>query len=206
MPVVKMNPAQNAFPIDGEDSLRVVDEIVALGAVPAFHVGSDTPHTPIEGLARVAARHPDHPVVAVHMGGGGGHFVEAEPFYQKARVLGLEQANVFYVLSAKRDTHIESAILAYATAGEPWSRNLAAGSDAPYGNLPWSFGGFRALFDALASGTHPDPRAAALPIEEVRRDVLGRNLADLILRADRSVLAADAGERSKAVDARMGLA
>lgn len=43
MPVVKMNPAQNAYPIDSEMVMAVVDEIVALGAVPAFHFGADTP-------------------------------------------------------------------------------------------------------------------------------------------------------------------
>jgi predicted TIM-barrel fold metal-dependent hydrolase len=35
--VVKMNPAQNAYPIDDPDVLAVVDTIVALGAVAAFH-------------------------------------------------------------------------------------------------------------------------------------------------------------------------
>src|SRR5690606_1246334 len=94
MAVVKMNPAQNEYAIDDPRVLEVVDEIVALGAIPAFHFGSDTPHTPPGGLAVVAERHPQHPLIAVHMGGGGGHFVEAEETYQAARRLGLTHPNI----------------------------------------------------------------------------------------------------------------
>ena len=57
--IVKMNPAQNAYPIDSPEVLAVVDRLASLGAVPAFHFGSDTPYTPAEGLERVALRHPD---------------------------------------------------------------------------------------------------------------------------------------------------
>jgi predicted TIM-barrel fold metal-dependent hydrolase len=70
-PLVKMNPAQNAFPIDSPEVMTVLDRIVELGAVPAFHFGADTIYTPATGLQKVAQRHPDHPLVAVHMGGGG---------------------------------------------------------------------------------------------------------------------------------------
>lgn len=188
MPVVKMNPAQNAYPIDDDMVLAVLDRIVATGAVPAFHFGSDTPFTPPEGLRRVAARHPDHPVIGVHMGGGGGHFVEAEPIYQRARGLGLEQGNIFYILSALRDTYIESAVIGYAAAGAPFSRNLAVGSDAPYCDAVYHFGGFRALFSALGTGrSYGDPRLDARPDlfdEKMIQGFMGRNLADLVIASD----------------------
>ncbi|RUT32487.1 hypothetical protein EMQ25_04840 [Arsenicitalea aurantiaca] len=188
MPIVKMNPAQNSYPIDDEMVGLVLDRIVALGAVPAFHFGSDTPFTPPEGLRRVAQRHPDHPVIGVHMGGGGGNFVEAEPIYQGARQMGLEQSNVFYVLSAIRDAHIESALLSYAEAGAPWSGNLAVGSDAPYCDAVYHFGAFRALFAALKDGAHyGDPRLDARPNlfdDEMIAGFMGRNLADLVIAAD----------------------
>ena len=50
-PIVKMNPAQNAFPITDELVTTVVDYIVGNGAIPAFHFGADTECTPAAGLA-----------------------------------------------------------------------------------------------------------------------------------------------------------
>lgn len=192
MPVVKMNPAQNQYPIDSDEVAEVVDAIVALGAVPAFHFGSDTPYTPAEGLARIAQRNPDSPVIGVHMGGGGGHFVEAEPIYQAARRIGLENPNIFFVVSAKRDTHLESALITYAAAGEPFSRNLAAGSDAPYSGMVWNYGAFRALFATLRDGrTHGDARLAARPDlfdDEMISGFMGGNLARLVAEASERIL------------------
>jgi predicted TIM-barrel fold metal-dependent hydrolase len=111
-PIVKMNPAQNRYQIDSPEVLELIDHIVNLGAVPAFHFGADTPYTPAEGLARVAARHPDYPVVAVHMSGGGAAYEAAESTYLAARELGLARPNIRFILSAKRDTHIESDLIA----------------------------------------------------------------------------------------------
>lgn len=193
MPVVKMNPAQNAFPIDDPMVVAVVDAIVDLGAVPAFHFGADTPYTPPSGLETLAARHPEHPIIGVHMGGGGGHFVEAEPVYQEARALGLRRPNVFYIFSAQRDVHIRAAIIAYLDAGPPFSRNIAAGSDAPYGDIEWNFGGFGAMLSSLSRGeAHDDPRLQARPRlvdEDAIRGIMGRNLADLVIAADERLLA-----------------
>lgn len=192
MPVVKMNPAQNQYPIDDQMVADVVDAIVELGAIPAFHFGSDTPFTPPAGLGRIAKRHPHHPVIGVHMGGGGGHFVEAEPTYQAARALGLAHPNIFYILSAIRDEHIESALIAYAAAGEPFSLNLAVGSDAPYSDMTWNFGAFRALFKSLANGkAHGDRRLAASPDLFDKATVsrfMGGNFARLIIAADQRIL------------------
>ena len=185
--VVKMNPAQNAYPIDSEDVFRTVDLIVERGAVPAFHIGSDTPFTPPEGLAKVARRHPDHPVIAVHMGGGGAAFVEAEENYQTIRRLGLELPNIFFALSAKRDTHCESDLITYQLAGAPFKTNIACASDAPYGRMTWNFGGYRLMFESLLDGAkHTDPRLRKDPGAFNAEDVagyLGGNIAALIVRA-----------------------
>lgn len=192
MPIVKMNPAQNQYPIDSDEVAEVVDAIVALGAIPAFHFGSDTPFTPPEGLARIAQRNPASPVIGVHMGGGGGHFVEAEPIYQAARQIGLENPNIFFVLSAKRDAHIESALITYAVAGEPFSRNLGTGSDAPYSDMVWNYGAFRALFAALRDGqAYGDPRLAERPDlfdDEMISGFMGGNLARLVAEASERIL------------------
>lgn len=198
MPVVKMNPAQNGYPIDDPMVLEVVDAIIDLGAVPAFHFGSDTPFTPAEGLRRIADRCGDRPVIAVHMGGGGGHFVAAEPYYQEARRLGIECPNIFFVLSAIRDPHIESALIEYAMAGEPFSSNLGIGSDAPYGNMSWNIGGFRALLDDLASPDYPDQRVAMRPelfSERVVAGFMGGNLARLLAGAYERMLSAEPSGR-----------
>ena len=99
---------------------------------------------------------------------------------------------MFYILSAKRDVHVRSALVAYAAAGAPFSANLACASDAPYGDIVWNFGGYRALFEALANGD-TDPRLAARPglfDASMVAGFLGRNLADLVIAADRRLLAA----------------
>ncbi len=191
-PIVKMNPAQNRFPIDSPVVLRMVDRIVALGAVPAFHFGADTAFTPAEGLRTVALRHPEWPVIGVHMGGGGPAYVEGEPLYQAARALGLSCPNIFFVLSAKRDTHMESDLITYRLAGPPFAHNIAVASDAPYGRISWNFGGFRAMFATLRDGAaHGDPRLRANPglfDNAAVHDFMGRNLADLVIRTDLRLL------------------
>lgn len=188
MPVVKMNPAQNAYPIDDPMVLAVVDVIAGLGAVPAFHFGADTEFTPTEGLARVAEHLGTHPVIGVHMGGGGGHFVESEATYQSARALGLLRENVFYVLSAKRDAHIESDVIAYAQSEA--RHRIAVASDAPYSGMVWNFAAYRGLFAQMQSGAHPDRRLAGAGLSAgTVAGYMGGNLAALVTAADRRLLA-----------------
>lgn len=191
-PVVKMNPAQNQYPIDSDMVLTVVDRIVSLGATPAFHYGGDSPFTPASGLQRIAEQYPDHPVIGVHMGGGGSHYVEGEQLYQESRRLGLEHKNIFFILSARRDCHIESDLITYTLASRPYCNNLACGSDAPYGKQTWNFGGFDRMFQALQRGhEHPDKRLQnqpALFTDEIVQGYKGKNLADLIVRSCNSIL------------------
>lgn len=191
-PIVKMNPAQNAFSISDETVIDVVDFIVESGAVPAFHYGADTEYTPAEGLAIIARRHPNHPVIGVHMGGGGAGYPEAEDLYQKSRKLGLVQPNIRFVLSAKRDTHIESDLITYTLAGEPFSKNLFCGSDAPYGRMTWNFGGYRTMFDSLIKGKdHTDERVRNHPglfTSQTAQDYMGGNFAGFIIEISKLLL------------------
>jgi predicted TIM-barrel fold metal-dependent hydrolase len=193
--IVKLNPAQNGFQIDAPISVAVVDRIVELGAIPAFHFGADTPYTPAEGLRALADRHPAWQLIAVHMGGGGAGYIQAEETYQKARWLGLECPNIRYVFSAKRDTHMESDLIEYQIAGEPFCRNLFCGSDAPYGRMTWNFGGFRAMFQSLIDGeNHSDARVRARPglfTPEAAAGYLGGNFACFIAGEYRRMLAAE---------------
>lgn len=184
MPVVKMNPAQNAYPMASDRVLKCVARIVERGAVPAFHFGADTPWTPTEDLVTVAQSVPDSPVIGVHMGGGGAAFPDADETYAKARAAGLAQENIFYVFSAKRDTHIESDLIAYSVAGPGAAARLACASDAPYGRMSWNFGGFRAMFESLRRDGHPDPRVTPEMFEDAAvAAFMGGNLAQLVRAA-----------------------
>lgn len=68
-PIVKLNPAQNAYPMDSQDVIEVVQTILDLGAIPAFHYGADTAYTPASGLRTLATIAFPQPVIGVHMGG-----------------------------------------------------------------------------------------------------------------------------------------
>ncbi|WP_421725702.1 amidohydrolase family protein [Bauldia sp.] len=191
-PIIKLNPAQNGFRIDSEPVLACVDRIVARGAFPAFHYGADTPFTPPEGFAAIAMRHPTVTVIGVHMGGGGAGYVEGERHAQESRRMLHDLPNVFFIESAKRDTHIESDLIDAATSSDAAWRRIAVGSDAPYGRMTWNFGGCRLMLASLASGEHPDPRLRDAPIlidAEKTAGYLGDNIRGLLIDAGRRVLA-----------------
>jgi predicted TIM-barrel fold metal-dependent hydrolase len=183
--VVKMNPAQNRFPIDSPEVRVVLERIIELGAIPAFHYGADSPFTPAQGLENLMLDFPDQPFIAVHMGGGGAGYVEAENLYHASRELGFRRPNLRYILSAKRDTHIEEALISYQMRGAPFTHNLFCASDAPYGRMTWNFGGFRTMFQSLLNGSqHTDSRLRTEPklfTPEAVDGYMGRNFADLIL-------------------------
>jgi predicted TIM-barrel fold metal-dependent hydrolase len=180
--VVKMNPAQNGYPIDSPAVAAVVERIVELGAVPAFHFGADSPYTPASGLERLLDNHPGHPFLGVHMGGGGASYEGGESLAHEARELGLRRPQLRYILSTKRDTHMERDILTYQKAGLPFSENLFCGSDAPYGRVAWNFGGFRAMLRTLEV-RYPDHFGSA-----ATANLLGRNLARFALEGLRNLL------------------
>ena len=193
--VMKLNPAQNAFAIDSEPVVAVVDHIVARGLTPAFHYGADTPYTPPEGFAAIARRHPDVSVIGVHMGGGGAGYVEAEDHALASRRMLFELANVFFIESAKRDTHIESDLIEAAhMPGEAW-RRIAVASDAPYGRIAWNFGGYRQMFATLRDGArHTDPRLRERPDlfdHEKVAGFMGDNVRALVVKATRRALEAN---------------
>lgn len=199
-PIVKMNPAQNAYMIDSDDVLELVEDIVSYGATVAFHFGGDSPYTPASGLEKLAKRFPADRILAVHMGGGGSGYPEGEQLYQDTRELGLKYPNLFFTLSAIRDCHIESNLITYALAGKPFSSNIACGSDAPYGRQVWNFGGFQRMFESLQKGeAHPDPRLQKNPglfTPELIQGFRGRNLSELVIWSWKRILERNAVERT----------
>ncbi|NJN28182.1 MAG: amidohydrolase family protein [Cyclobacteriaceae bacterium] len=183
--IVKMNPAQNAYPLFSDGVVKCVERIVALGGVPAFHFGADTIYTPPEDLEKIAELHLETPILAVHMGGGGASYLEAEETYLKTRELGLRMPNIKFILSAKRDTHIESDLITYQLAGAPFKHNIFCASDAPYGRQSWNFGGYDSMFKSLMNGKlHTDQRLQenhdAFSQEDVN-NYLGGNFARFII-------------------------
>ena len=182
---VKMNPAQNAYNIDSNEVVTVFNKIIELGGIPAFHFGGDTPFTHANGFEKLAMLHPEHPVVGIHMGGGGSSYEEGEEHYLNARELGLKCPNIKFIQSAKRDTHIESDFITYQLAGEPFSKNIFCASDAPYGRQTWNYGGFRWMFKSLIDGkNHTDIRVKNNPglfNFEVAKNYLGRNFAEFVI-------------------------
>ncbi len=182
--IVKMNPAQNAYPMYSEDVIKCTDEIIARGGVPAFHYGADTVYTPPEDLEKIAMRYFPATILAVHMGGGGAGYLQAEETYLKSRELGLRQPNIKFIFSAKRETHIESDLISYQSAGGPYKNNLFCGSDAPYGRQTWNFGGYERMFDSLMNAGHTDPRLRENPDLFKLQDVnnyLGGNFANFVM-------------------------
>jgi len=190
-PVIKLNPAQNAYPITSEEVLAVVDRIAGYGAVTAFHYGADTEFTPAEGLEEVARQFPQASFLAVHMGGGGAGYLEAESIYLKTRQMGIRNPNIHFIQSAKRDTHIESDFIVFQQAGKPYCNNISCGSDAPYGRMSWNFGGYRAMFKSLQDvDNHTDSRIRKGEVVFSDEDIqgyLGGNFAALIIDAYKKI-------------------
>ncbi len=191
-PIVKLNPAQNQFPIDSEGVFKIVDRIVALGATPAFHYGADTPFTPAHGLEKVAGKYAPNQIIAVHMGGGGASYMEADAQYIETREMGLRNPNIKFIESAKRDTHMESDFITYQFAGKPFYQNICCASDAPYSRQTWNFGGFRAMFKSLLnSAGHTDERVGKNPGVFNERSVqgyMGGNFAEIAIAAYQNIL------------------
>lgn len=190
--IVKINPAQNKFPINGREVRAVVEAVAETGAIIAFHYGADTPYTPPEGLEEIAGLFPELPFIAVHMGGGGAAYEDSDAMYTASRELGLRRENIRFVESAKRDVHIESDFIAYRQAGEPYSGHIFCGSDAPYGNQLFHFAGYRAMLRAfLRGGEHHDPRLRRQPElfdEAAIQGYLGGNFARFIVQVYSRVL------------------
>jgi len=189
--IVKMNPAQNGYPIDSDPVIEVTDFIVGLGATPAFHYGADTEFTPASGLEALAKRHETHPIIAVHMGGGGAGYTESEQLYQDTRAMGLRRSNLRFALSARRDTHTLSDLVAFQLAGEPFNRNLFCASDAPYGLQAWNFGGYREIFRAARSNSMSHtayPDAIGIFDDESEKNFLGRNFLRLAIDSHERVV------------------
>ena len=185
-PIVKFNPAQNRYNLNSKIVFQMIEYIHSLGAVPAFHMAADTSYTTTEALTEIVCSFPEVPIIAVHMGGGGASYLEAERMYHELRQLGLLYQNIYFIESAKRDIHIESDIITYALRGENAWSHIFCGSDAPYGRMTWNFGGYRLMFESLIDNrSHTDQRvrnSKHVFTKELSSAFLGGNFAKFILQ------------------------
>ncbi len=103
---VKLNGAQNEFPIDSDVSMALIEAIAATGKLLAFHIGADSfENTHPFRLAKIARQFPQTNILAVHMGGA------AVPDLSKAMIeFAQECANIYLIGSAVSPVAVMRAI------------------------------------------------------------------------------------------------
>jgi len=141
---VKFNGAQNYYYIDSEDlALPVIDVVAQMKTILAFHIGADAfDATHPYRLAKIARRHPETPILMVHMGGVGFHDIT-----HAAIEVGQEHPNITLIGSAVRAIKILSAI---KTLG---ADRVCFGSDTPFALMHVELAMYKALMeDELTPG------------------------------------------------------
>ena len=123
---VKLNGAQNYYPIDGLPAMHVCEEIARRDGIIAFHIGYDEPiMTSPFRAATVANAFPETTVLMVHMGG-------ASPCERNnaGDVIGVAKLcpNMMLIGSAIGTEDVRRAIL------ELGSDRVMFGSDTPFRN------------------------------------------------------------------------
>jgi predicted TIM-barrel fold metal-dependent hydrolase len=154
---VKLNGAQNRFTIDSEElATPLIEEIVKMGVILAFHIGSDAYEaTHPYRLAKIARRYPDTPILAVHMGGVAFHDLS-----DAAIEAAQECPNITLIGSAVRAVNVLKAI---QTLGP---ERVCFGSDTPFALMHVELAMYQALMRDEVS-------------EAGRALVLGGNIAKL---------------------------
>ena len=120
---VKLNGAQNSFPIDDEKmSLPIIEEIAKAGSILAFHIGADEYNfTHPSRAANIARRFPEMAILMVHMGG-----VSSPDLSSVCIDLAEECKNMHLVGSCVRYTSVVKAIRKLGAS------RVSFGSDTPF--------------------------------------------------------------------------
>ncbi len=178
--IIKINPAQNRFMINSEQVVEIVTHIIKKKAVPAFQFGADTKYTSVSELRFLAEKFENSKLLAIHMGGGGACYIEAEDLYQNSLLHGKNHSNIMFVESAKHDTHIRNDLLYFSNKGTSIIENLAWASDFPYGLQVWNFGGLKSLIHEL--------EASLLRNELNTNRIMGGNMKNLLMETYQNLL------------------
>ena len=120
---VKLNGAQNSFPIDDEKmSLPLIEEIAKMGSILAFHIGADEyNYTHPYRAANIAKRFPEMTILMVHMGG-----VSSPDLSSVCIDMAEEYRNMHLVGSCIRYTSVVKAIKKLGAS------RVSFGSDTPF--------------------------------------------------------------------------
>ena len=124
---VKLNGAQNEYPIDSLPALHVCEEIARRNGIIAFHIGTDSPNfTSPHRAAVVANLFPETTIVMIHMGG-------ASPYDYNVsrRVIDVAKLcpNMVLIGSSIGTQDVKTAI------DELGSERVMFGSDLPFANV-----------------------------------------------------------------------
>jgi|GEM_PF-518363 hypothetical protein len=171
---------------------HILDWIIEMGAVPVLSYGAGTCFNNPEHLKNLADRYQKHPLMLLFTGGWHSGWQDAEEYYICVRQLGLQFADLKFILCMRRESHTEADLVAFQYAGESFTENLFCASGAPYGRMTWNFGGFRwMLLSLMDAEHHTDERIRHTPglfNEQVMRNYLGGNLSRLLLSGYKNLL------------------
>ncbi len=144
---VKLNGAQNSFFIDDPRlSIPVIEEVARLGSRLAFHVGADAfERTHPFRVAKIAARYPALPILAVHMGGVGHADVTAAMIE-----FAQQHPTITLVGSGVREGPVLNAV---RTLG---ASRVCFGSDTPFGLMHVEVAKYRALLEGEVTAEESD--------------------------------------------------
>ncbi len=139
---VKLNGAENNFYIDDPKlSIPVIDEVARLGSRLAFHVGADAfEQTHPFRVAKIAAKYPDLPILAVHMGGVG-HADLTNAMIEFTQ----QHPNITLIGSGVRELAVLKAIRAVGAS------RVCFGSDTPFSLMHVEVAKYHALLDGEAT-------------------------------------------------------
>lgn len=153
---VKLNGARDGYSIDDPTlSLPLIDKIAEAGLVLALHIGAnDFERTHPYRVAKISARHPQLPIMIVHMGGA------AHPDLHDAVIDLAAQHPQWYLIDSETDYRKELKALE-----ELGASRVCYGSDTPFCPMRYEW----ALRQVVLTDLTPEDRAL----------VLGGNMARL---------------------------
>ncbi|NLS78437.1 MAG: amidohydrolase family protein [Chloroflexi bacterium] len=154
---VKLNGARDGYYIDDPKlSLPLVDMIAEAGIALAFHCGSnDFERTHPYRIAKISRRHPDLPIMIVHMGGSG------RPSITDAVIDLAREHPTWYLIDSEAD--YRQVLAAVQALG---ADRICYGSDTPFCPMRFEFGLRGVVYQDLS------------PAE--RANVMGGNIAHML--------------------------
>ena len=147
---VKLNGAQNGYPIDDPRlAMPIIETIAGAGSVLALHVGADAyDYTHPARVARIARAFPELRILVIHMGGAAFHDLSAA-----AIAVAQEHPNLTLIGSAVRALPILTAIRGLG------ADRVCFGSDTPFELMHVELAKYHALLDGEIS---PEEKAGVM--------------------------------------------